>query len=180
MWSEIRRPGSLPFMQEDKEKSQHCASLLVTQHCGVACCPLIVVPLLLLAANAVWPDKAAALLQQMMDVFLIQFSAHFLQPPEGRQSKSKQTRLSSQKIWPETLSLSSSTNLEFSAICELQIQSNAPPFSLPRTWFFDVRFVIEGKGRRRRRSWFALSLIVLCFSSGNQCFSSSEIRDFSW
>lgn len=167
-------------MQEDKEKSQHCASLLVTQHCGVACCPLIVVPLLLLAANAVWPDKAAALLQQMMDVFLIQFFAHFLQPPEGRQSKSKQTRLSSQKIWPETLSLSSSTNLEFSAICELQIQSNAPPFSLPRTWFFDVRFVIEGKGRRRHRSWFALSLIVLCFSSGNQCFSSSEIRDFSW
>lgn len=130
MWSEIRRPGSLPFMQEDKEKSQHCASLLVTQHCGVACCPLIVVPLLLLAANAVRLDKAAALLQQMMDVFLIQFSAHFVQPPEGRQSKSKQTRLSSQKIWPETLSLSSSTNLEFRAICELQIQSNAPLFSI--------------------------------------------------
>lgn len=140
MWSGIRRPGSLPFMQEDKEKSQHCASLLVTQHCGVACCPLIVVPLLLLAANAVWPDKAAALLQELMDVFLIQFSAHFLQPPEGRQSKSKQTRLSSQ-IWPETLSLSSSTNLEFRAICELQI-----PFSPSRTWFFDVRFVIEGSG----------------------------------
>lgn len=48
-WSEIRRPGSISFMQEDKEESQHCASLLVTQHCGVACCPLIVVSLLLLA-----------------------------------------------------------------------------------------------------------------------------------
>lgn len=98
MWSEIRRPDSLSFMQEDKEKSQHCASLLVTQHCGVAWRPLIVVLLLLLAENAVRPNKAAALLQRMMDVFLIQFSAHFLQRPEGRQSKSKQTRLSSQKI----------------------------------------------------------------------------------
>lgn len=48
-WSEIRRPRSISFMQEDKEESQYCASLLVTQHCGVACCPLIVVSLLLLA-----------------------------------------------------------------------------------------------------------------------------------
>lgn len=50
LWSEMRRPSSISFMQEDKEESQHCASLLVTQHCGVACCPLIVVSLLLLAA----------------------------------------------------------------------------------------------------------------------------------
>lgn len=47
--SEIRRPGSISFMPEDKEESQHCVSLLVTQQCGVACCPLIVVSLLLLA-----------------------------------------------------------------------------------------------------------------------------------
>lgn len=45
----MRRPGSISFIQRDKEESQHCASLLVTQHCGVAVCPLIVVSLFLLA-----------------------------------------------------------------------------------------------------------------------------------
>lgn len=64
-------------------------------------------------------------------------------------------------------------SFEQSASCK---SNRMHPFFSPQNRFFNVRLGIEGSEQRRSRSWFALSppLIVLCFSSGNQCF---ELRN---
>lgn len=79
-------PCSFSFMNTAEQKFPKLrACLSVTQHCGVACCPVIV--------N--WPslhfrlmEKTAPLLQLMTDMCLILFQSHFWESPEVCQTKS--------------------------------------------------------------------------------------------
>lgn len=126
-------PGSISFMQEDKGISTLCELVsyttlrcgLLPSHCGL---------LIIAGWNSVWLNKTAAPLQRMMDMFLIRFSTHFSESPDGHRRKTKQMRLSFQKIGPETISLSSCITLVF--YCNLpqsaEIQLNSFLFS-PRT-----------------------------------------------
>lgn len=133
---------------------------LVPSHCG-----LVII--------AGWKRRttgqSATLLQRMMDVFLIQFSAHFLQRPEGRQSKSKQTRLSSQKIWPETISLSGCNDLAVYSNLRVANPIQSIPF-FPRTRFFLKKGWCRTSqtvpaGRGSRRAGCECRGVAVCFKS---------------
>lgn len=128
-------------------------------HCGL---------LIIAGSNAVRLDKTAALLQHMMDMFLIRLSAHFLQSPEGRQSKSKQIHLSFQKIWPETISLSSCTNLNIYSNLPVEIPSDPCPPPLEQELVIDCPRLVqdESNGSCWKEQVYRL-----------QVASSSEIRD---
>lgn len=58
---------------------------LLPSHCGL---------LIIAGWNIVWLNTTAAPLQRMMDMFLIRFSAQFPESPDGRQSETKEMRLS--------------------------------------------------------------------------------------
>lgn len=147
-------------MQGDKEESQHCASLLVTQHCGVACCPLIVVSLLLLAETLFDWTRQPLRCSGGWTCFL-----HISQSPDEHQSKTKQMRLSFQNIWPETISLSNCTKSVIYSNLPVVIQSNSFLFS-PRAGFSDVQFIIDG--------WCRTSLTVC--AGQRSSFAAYEFR----
>lgn len=73
MWFENDFPSVLVHSHSRTQATfpKLCACLSVTQHCGVASCPVIVnLPNLLL-------EKTAPLLQLMMDICLMLSQAHF-------------------------------------------------------------------------------------------------------